>query len=99
MASSGNVAYTNANSQTTIGIWGDMGRHGMTKIADNIKPEILYGKKLGDLAAQGQHRLIGGEVQNGACQGKFIDNRLEYWYYNGIYDMRHGDKNSKRYQY
>lgn len=81
MASSGNVAYTNANSQTTIGIWGDMGRHGMTKMADNIKPEILYGKKLGE------------------NWGKFIDNRLEYWYYNGIYDMRHGDKNSKRYQY
>lgn len=86
VASSGNVQYANANSQTTIGIWEDMGKHGMIKLGNNITPEILYGKTLKTLTVQGQHRQVAGDIQSGACQGRFIDNRMEYWYHNGIYE-------------
>lgn len=102
VASSGNVQYANANSQTTIGIWEDMGRHGMIKLGDNITPKILYGIKLGDYQIQSQHRLITGDNQSAACQGKFIDNRMEYWYHNGINDLTTGNiqkESIERYSY
>lgn len=102
VASSGNVQYANANSQTTIGIWEDMGRHGMIKMSENITPATLYGKKIGDLGVQGQQRQVAGESQSAACQGKFIDNRLEYWYHNGIYDAatrEHRPNSVEKYSY
>lgn len=92
VASSGNVAYANANSQTTIGIWEDMGRHGMIKLGEGITPTTLYGVKLGDLTVQSQYRQIAGDSQSAACQGKFIDNRMEYWYHNGIFDLVTNEK-------
>lgn len=88
VASSGSVQYANANSQTTIGIWEDMGKHGMIKLGENITPQILYGSTLHDLADQNQMRQIPGEKNSAACQGKFIDNRAEYWFHNGIYDLQ-----------
>lgn len=91
VASSGNVQYANANSQTTIGIWENMDKHGMIQMGDNIKPETLYGKKLGTFGEQGQYRQIAGDDQSAACQGKFIDNRMDYMYHNGIYDLTTGE--------
>ena len=87
--------YANANSQTTIGIWEDMGRHRMIKLGNGITPEILYGKTLKNLSDQNQHRQVAGEVQSSACQGRFIDNRIEYWYHNGIYDNATRESNPK----
>ncbi|KAL4720870.1 hypothetical protein ACJJTC_016551 [Scirpophaga incertulas] len=49
-----NRRMANANSQTTIGIWEDMGRHGMMEVGENITPSTLYGKKIGDLSVQNQ---------------------------------------------
>ncbi|KAL4721502.1 hypothetical protein ACJJTC_013476 [Scirpophaga incertulas] len=68
VASSGTVQYANANSQTTIGIWEDMGRHGMIKLGENITPATLYGKKIGELTAQTQYRQVAGDNQSAACQ-------------------------------
>ncbi|KAL4710079.1 hypothetical protein ACJJTC_016481 [Scirpophaga incertulas] len=95
VASSGTVQYANANSQTTIGIWEDMGRHGMIKLGENITPATLYGKKIGELTAQSQYRQVAGDNQSAACQGKFIDNRMEYWYHNGIYDTTTGQRSTE----
>ncbi|CAG5047372.1 unnamed protein product [Parnassius apollo] len=58
----------------------------MIKLGEGIIPKTLYGSRLGELNVQNQHRQIPGENQSAACQGKFIDNRLEYWYHNGIND-------------
>lgn len=95
VASSGSVQYANANSQTTIGLWEDLGRIGAVKFGENISAKTLYGEPLSALDKQNQARQVAGEKQSAACQGKFIDNRAEFWYHNGIYDTTTGIVNNQ----
>lgn len=71
------VAYANANSQSTIGVWENLESYGCIQQGTNITPDFLYGKPLKEWAPLGQSKDMPVDYPGCGSQGRTVDNRID----------------------